>query len=978
MLCKRLLRLSIFAGLMVFSTIVFAQTRVITGKVTDSKDGSPIIGASVLVKGSSVGTVTGADGEFSISVPEKAGILEVSSVGYTTQDVNITGQSNIAVSLVASALTENLNEVIVIGYGTAQRKDVTGAVASLSNKDFSSGVITNPMQQVAGKVPGLVITQPSGDPNQTVSIRLRGQTSLNGNQSPLIVVDGTPLSDPNQISNINPNDIASYDVLKDASATAIYGSRGANGVIIINTKKGRSGKGTVEYNGYVGFDKNAKKYDFLNAQEYIKNGGPNKDGNTDWVDAITQTGFTQNHSVAISGGVGGFNYRGGATYMNQKGIIINTGREMYALNFNGQQKALDGKLDIKLGINSTFTNRKYADYGIFYFVQNIPPTEPIYLANGNYNPYVDFDVFNPLQRQYAQLNKGNERLNQYSGSADYELVRGLKVGVAGSLSYFSKQTDYFKPTLSGENNVNSGNKYLEHDNMMRGDFHINYSKAFGRHNIAATAVYENNYFSYDNFRAQGENYLYEDNTNNDLGSGNPAANIIGSYKRAYKLISFLGRVVYNYDSKYYLTASLRRDGSSKFGTRNQWGYFPSVSGAWRLSNEDFIKNISWINELKLSAGFGLTGNSDAIDPYKNLLLLGSTNTYYNPATPNFAYRRAYSPVQNANPDLKWETRQGFNIGLDFTLFSNRLSGNLNVFNDKTRDLLYNYTVPVPPFFVNNIYANVGNLSNKGVELQLNTSIVQKNRFRWDLGGQISFIKTKVEKLSGTYAGFDVATDNIDAGYAQGRGLSNSPITYLKVGYSPYTFFLPHFVGLDKDGKQLFDDGKGGKVTSTELNNDMKRYTDPAPKFTYGINNNLSYGQWGLNFFLRGISGQKLFSNTRMNIDNISGLQGRNTTLSGIESGNKDIKVPSDLWLLNASFLRLDNATLSYTFKTFSDNIKNIRLYITGNNLFVITKYKGLDPEIQVASTNNAYIDFNTGENGYYKSRGIVVGVNVTF
>lgn len=952
-----------------------AQSRIVTGTVTDSRDGTPVAGVTVTVKNSSQATQTNESGFYSLNVPSSGATLVFTYVGFETAELPVDGE---VLNASLNSSTTDLDNVVVIGYGTAQRKDVTGAVASVSNKDFSSGVITNPMQQVAGKVPGLVITQPSGDPNQTMSIRLRGQTSLTGNQSPLIVVDGTPLSDPNQIANINPNDIASYDVLKDASATAIYGSRGANGVIIINTKKGRSGRGTVEYNGYVGFDKNAKKYDFLGAKEYIDNGGPDKGGNTDWVDAITQTGRTHSHNVAIAGGTrGGFNYRGGVTYMNQKGIIINTGREMYALNFNGQQKAIDDKLDIKLGVNSTFTNRKYADYGIFYFVQNIPPTEPVYLPDGRYNPYVDFDVFNPLQRQYLQLNKGNERLNQLSGSVDYELLRGLKVGAAGSLSYFTKQTDFFKPTLSGENNVNNGNRYLENDNMMRGDFHINYSKIFGLHSVSATGVYENNYFSFDNFRAAGENYLNEDNLNNDLGSGNPAANQIGSYKRAHKLISFLGRVVYNYDSKYYLTASLRRDGSSKFGKNSQWGYFPSVSAAWRLTNEPFIKNFSWINDLKVSIGFGLTGNSDAIEPYRNLLLLGSTNTYYNPATPNFAYRRAYSPIQNANPDLKWETRQGLNLGLDFALF-NRLRGNLNIFNDKTKDLLYNYTVPVPPFFVNNIFANVGDLSNKGVELQLDADVVNTGRFQYNLGGQISFVKTKVEKLSGTYAGFEVATDDIIAGSAQGRGLSNSPITYLKVGYSPYTFFLPHYVGLNAEGKQLFDDGKGGTVTSTELNNDMKRYIDPAPKFTYGINNNLTYGQWNLNFFLRGVGGQKLFSNTRMNIDNISGLQGRNTTASGVASGNKDIKVPSDLWLLDASFLRMDNATLSYTFKKISSYISNMRLYVTGNNLFVITKYRGLDPEIQVASTNNAYIDFNTGENGYYKSRGVVLGVNVTF
>ncbi len=384
-----------FLLLMVLCTLsVFSQTKTITGKVTDEK-GTAVPGASILEKKSQSGTAADADGNFHITVPDNTTAVEVSAIGFITQNVVISGTEPLTIVLKEEQKSD-LNEVVVVGYGTARRKDVTGAVSSLSSKEFNKGTISNPMQQVAGKVPGLVITQPSGDPNQTVNIRLRGQTSLTGNQSPLIVVDGVQLPDPNMISTISPADIVSYDVLKDASATAIYGSRGANGVILISTKKGSAGRTQVDYSGSIGFDKNAKKYDLLNAQDFLAAGGTTNNqaappynftltnGNTDWIDAITRTGFSTNHSLGISGGTGGFNYHGSFSYLNQKGIVINTGKEMYGLNFNAQQKALNNKLTINLGINSNRVNRKYADPTIFYYVLQMPPVAPLYDSSGGY------------------------------------------------------------------------------------------------------------------------------------------------------------------------------------------------------------------------------------------------------------------------------------------------------------------------------------------------------------------------------------------------------------------------------------------------------------------------------------------------------------------------------------------------------------------------------------------------------------------
>ncbi|QES87291.1 SusC/RagA family TonB-linked outer membrane protein [Rhizosphaericola mali] len=989
------------------STNLFAQTAILKGRVIDEK-GNPIANATVANADGNEKVETQENGIFSLKIPINVSNLNIAHVGFVSKVIQIQNLNDSVIVKLAEVVSP-LDEVIVVGYGTAKKKDVTGSIVNLTSKDFNKGgVITNPIQQVAGKVAGLVVTQPSGDPNQNVNIRLRGQTSLTGNQSPLIVVDGVQLPDPNMISTIAPGDIVSYDVLKDASATAIYGARGANGVILIGTKHGASGKAQVDYAGSVTMDHRAKKYDLLNASEYLAAGGKTNNaaappynytlsnGNTDWMDAITRTGVTTNQNIGISGGSPTFNYHGSFNYINQQGIIINSGKEMYGINFNAQQKSFDNKLVITMGINSNRVNRKYVDPSIFYYVLEMPPVAPIYDSSGGYYGFFNsFDVNNPVPKQKMQINKGTDQTMLINGSIDYELIKGLKLGVTGAMSFYNLQVDYFQPVLPGYGNINKAGKYTENNNSKRGDIHANYLKELGKHSINATAVYEYNKFTYDNYAAVGQNYIYEGYENNNLGGGNPERNIINSTKNGYLLISFLGRIMYNYDSRYYLTASLRRDGSDKFGSAHQWGYFPSISASWRINREKFMEGVTWINDLRLGAGFGRTGNADGLAPYQTLSLYGPSGIYYSPSTPAYSYPTSYTASQNPNKDLRWETRQGVNVQLEFGLFKNRLSGSVNVFSDKTKDMIYNYTVPTPPFFVNNIWANVGDLTNKGWEIQLNGDVIRSNDFKWNLGGQISFVKTRVANLSGTYNGYELNTDQIIAGSAAGRGLSNAYLTYLKVGYSPYVFFLPHYVGLDADGKELFDNGNGGTVGSAGLNNDMKRYINPAPKFTYGINNSFSYKNWDLNFFLRGVSGQKVYNGVRMLIDNVGGLNNGNMTRSGLASGDKDDKILSDKWLENASFLRLDNATISYSFKKLSSKVDNLRVYFTGNNLFVITKYRGLDPEVQITSSsyldgstgakttlNNAYIDQvytgNNSDNAYYKSRSFTLGVNLSF
>ncbi|HVX28025.1 MAG TPA: SusC/RagA family TonB-linked outer membrane protein [Parafilimonas sp.] len=990
MISNRLLKALILCPILLFLAIASqAQTKTITGKILDEK-GNPIVGASIVVKGGKSGTTTDATGHFSLVAPAATTAVTISYIGYASQDLDVTTQSS-DVSISLQPTNSNLSDIVVVGYGTAHKKDLTGAVAVVTAKNFNQGNVTNPVQQIQGKVAGLVITTPGGDPNQPPLIRLRGQTSLTGGQNPLIVVDGIALDDPNQLNNIPPSDIQTYNVLKDASATAVYGARGANGVIEITTKKGVSGQARVDYNGYVGVDVNAKKYDMLSAGQWksalqslgIDPGSLDKGANTDWQDAITRTAFSHNHTLAVSGGSKGFTFRASGSYLNQQGIVLSSGKEEFGLRFNATEKALNDKLNIQIGVTTTQTNRNLINYNDLTKIFNTPPTYPVYNDDGSYFYFSDFEQYNAVAHLNQEVNYAKEYLTLMYGTVDYQFFHGLTAGVTGSINNFNGQDHYFVPAFPVEATINQATDDNYNTDSRHGNIHINYLNQFGKHNIGFTGVYEYNYYTDNGMNIHGQNFLVPQNQDNNFSSAIDASQTSANTgKDEYKLISFLGRVTYNYNEKYYITASYRRDGSSKFGVNNRWGDFPSFDVAWRITQEKFMQGVSWLSELKLRAGYGVTGNSDAITPYATLLLYGPIGRFYDPA--NSVYPQAYAPIQNANPDLKWEERHGKNIGLDYGILNSRINGSVDYFDDKTVNLLFDYTVPVPPFFINSILANVGTLTNKGVEFSINADIVRGRKFTWNAGGQITFLKTRIESLSGTYAGYPIKTDQIGSGTAVGRGLSSYPITYLTPGYAPYVFYLPHFEGVDANGNQLFDSAGVKALTQDQNPNPTKYYIDPSPKFNYGINNTFTYGNWTLNFFMRGVVGQKIFNNTRLDFDNINRLPGNNVTKEALTNGIKDAAAVSDLWLEKASFLRMDNASLSYTFQHVK-GIESLRAYVAANNVFVITPYKGLDPEIQTqdtnigGTTNQAYIDVSYYGNAFYpKTRSFTLGVSVSF
>lgn len=992
---KTLLKVSCFILLCLFVKPALAQNVSITGKVTDSKDGSALPGVSVVIKGTNTGTVTDVNGNFKLSAKSASGTLVVSFVGYDRQEVPIS-TSGMKISLTSNSTALNEVAVVSIGYGTARKKDVTGAVEQLSSKNFNQGAVINPVDQLSGKVAGLTITQPGGDPNQSASVRLRGQSSLSGGLSPLFVVDGIILDDPNQFQNIPPDDIASYDVLKDASAAAIYGSRGANGVIIVTTKKGSAGKAQISYDGLIGSAVQSKYYDLLNRSQYVDAisqikgvtvSSYDKGGDVDWQKAITRTAMQQRHSVSIMGGTNNFNYVGSANYQDQQGIVLGSDKKQLGLRFAGELKAMDNKLDVKMGIQNVSTNRGLVLYDNFSYMYNAPPTYPIKNANGSYNEFTDFNLENPVEHINEESFRLYEYLTLINGSLDYTIVNGLKIGAQGAISRNNVQGHAFMPTFADQANLNAAEQSNENTNSYKANVHVTYDNTWGKSTLSFFGGYEYNDYLYDNFTAYGRQYITPVQQDNNLGAGVQTYDAIGSYKDEFELQSLIGRANYNYDNRFYVTGTIRMDQSSKFGSEFQKGYFPSFDVAYRFK-KDFLSNVKWIDDIKIRLGYGVTGNSDAISPYGTLETIAPAAKYYNGATDQ--YLTSYQVNQNANPALKWEERHGRNIGLDFSLFGSRINGNVNYFNDKTTNLLYSYTVPTPPFVINNILANVGSLTNKGLEIALNGDAVKGQKFSWNVGGQISFVKTTVTSLSGTfsYAGvnYPLNSSQIPTGYAVGRGLSSNPITFLKPGYSPYVFYLPHYTGTNSAGDQTFDG-----QTIAQNANPAGHYIDPAPKFNYGITNTFNYGAWSLNFALRGVYGQKIFNNTLLDVATVTRLPGANVTREALTNGIKDSPVASDLWLENASFLRLDNATLSYAFSNVSF-ANSLRVFISTNNLFVITHYKGLDPEVKTenatggsilfgsnlnGSNNQAYIDANYGGQAYYpRVRSFTFGVNI--
>ncbi|QNF33054.1 TonB-dependent receptor [Adhaeribacter swui] len=975
----------------------------LTGKVTDEK-GEPIPGATVVLKGSSAGAATGADGTFTLSVPETAGTLVISFIGYTTQEKAFTGPGAINVTLAED--TKTLQEVVVVGYGTQQKKDVTGSVTQVTAKEFNSGVNPNPLQAIQGKVAGLVITQPNGDPNQNPTIRLRGYTSLAGGSDPLYVVDGI-IGVP--INSISPTDIETMDVLKDASASAIYGSRAANGVIIITTKRGKAGTTSVSFNNYVAADIISNRLDLLDANAYreqvakIKGEGSLNDNlrfpkdpsgqgyNTDWFDQISRTGMTNNHDLSIMGGSEAFSYRGSINYIKREGVIKNTGFNRLTGRINLDQKALNNRLNVQYSLSYTQTDQENRNDNIIARATLFLPTLPVKNPDGSYYEIPGTqDLYNPVAMLNNYQNNDFKRVMIGAMNIKYEVLDGFVVGVNGALKNDNTVNSqaYNRNVLAYTSNQGNTSRNLYQTNNKLLEITGSYTKSLGgvnNFNVLGGYSYQDNVD--DGFGANNNNYisgLYEQFGYNNLSGGRGTllsgrSDYATSYRNRTTLVSFFGRATVNLQDKYNLTATVRQDGSSKFGANNKWAVFPSFAAGWTISNESFLQGNKALSYLKLRAGWGQTGNSEGISPYQSLFLYGRQGTYYDGSIGDFV--PGYAVTQNSNPNLKWEIIQQANIGIDFTLFG-RINGTVDVYDKRTKDMLYNYNVPSNgQYFVNTITANVGEMSNKGIELSLSSDIVKTDNFSWNARIVGTAYKNNIESLQNDM--FDVGI--IRYNEFGGRGLSDVFASQLREGHPLGEFFIPKFEGFSTDGKVLME-GQDGTPTTDYTKAKLYEAGVAQPRLSASFINTFQHGNFDLNFQLRGVFGNKIMNNLRSNLT-IPGsiLESNQLTEIANYQTNYSANQLSDLWLESGAFVRLDNFQLGYNVPVNAKIVKNARVYFGGNNLFVITKYKGIDPELEVRGDlrdngrsqrpNTLGLD-NTGI--YPKTRSFQLGVNLTF
>lgn len=973
----------------------------VTGTVVDAED-EPLIGATVLVKGSSVGTSTDYDGNFTIAAAQGKTLI-VSYVGYTTQEVTVKG-NNIKVTLKED--TALLDEVVVIGYGTMTRKDITGSISTVNAKDLNVGAYTDPGQLLQGKVPGLVVVQNS-DPNGGVnSMTLRGASTLNGSTSPLYVVDGIPGVNLNLIP---PSDIESIDVLRDASATAIYGSKAANGVIIVTTKKGSEGPARVTYSGYVSWEKIANDHKMMTADELrsyaetydipIKN---DKGANTNWADEVQRTGFATSHSLAISGGNKSTNYAASINYTKRDGIIRGVGNNLFTGRALVETKMLKDRLTINIGVNGNVRNEWGVPRGIeggsvYEGMYYYSPLVPVRNENGTW--YSDKSIsqnYNPLSLVYENRSMATFRRMQFTGKASLLIIDGLMLNA--NFSYENQNYHYRDYTsLLSQNNTRHGesSRNVTDDWHKLMEIYANYDKTFKDvHKLALMAGYSwEDHKNGDGFGARGYNY-YDDQLGwNNIGAANSwdADPVWGNLQSHTRMISFYARANYSYAGRYIAQAAVRRDGASVFGSNNKWATFPSASLAWRLSEESFIKDTGIFTDLKLRAGWGQSGNSQGFDIYTARFFYdfnGQRFDYVDPVTGEVTSYKTITSARNVNDNLKWETTTMLNLGLDFAFLNGRINGTIEWYNKTTKDMIWDYTVSLAKYPVNWITANVGKMRNRGIEVTINAVPIQGRNWNWTTSLNLSHNSNKVVSVTSD----EFNETNLNQYDPHLPGLSQGCSTQRIVEGKPIgSFYLWDWAGYDDNGRSTFYryDGNGNHILDADGNpevtyqpgeNDRIYMGNAQPKLTMGWNNTVTWKNWDLNIFFTGVFGQKIFNEPHAYFSYIASIsQGKNVMSSVWDDQlpTDDLAhYPSQRYLENGSYFKLSTLTLGYTFRNcFNGWLKDVRLYISGNNLFTITKYTGRDPEINLGGLAPGH---DTRSDHYPRTRQVLVGVNVNF
>ena len=973
--------------LLSFSLIALAQQKV-TGKEKDSS-GEPVIGASVVVKGNNtMGTITDFDGNFMLDVPTKS-VLVISYIGYVTQEVPTAGKKSLEIILKED--TKTLDEVVVIGYGTQRKGDVTSSVASVKADNFVKGAVKDVGQLIQGKVAGLAITNPNGDPTGSTQIRLRGTNTIGGaNTAPLVLIDGIP----GELGTVAPEDVESVDVLKDGSAAAIYGTRGTNGVILITTKQAKGVDiNQVEYNGYVSTSLIAKKLDMLNADEF-RTLYPDQDhgADTDWIDEISRTPISHVHNLSLMGGNSKTNYIANLNYASRQGIMKKSDFESFQGRIEVTHRMFDDKLKLKFGLfgkknqmESTTSGGSFRGW-VYGQATRRNPTDPVRNEDGTWNENVSkFEYENPLALLYEA--EGNVKKTQlrYNGNIVYNPIKDLTLsavfsyirdnmnrGYGETLSHISALRD----GLAGWSSVGA---YTKMEKLM--ELTAQYNKEIGAHKFSVLGGYSYNETDFEELWI--DNYGFQDDYfggwhNIGIGSAlkDGKANI-GSKKTPTNLIGFFGRATYSFKNRYLLMGALRYEGASQlWGTDNAWGLFPSVSVGWRITEEAFMKNQKIFDDLKLRVGYGVTG-SQPKDPFLGVAML----KYGSYAFVNGNWIQTIVPASNPNPDLKWEEKKETNIGLDFVSWGGRLSGSIDYYNRDVDGLIYEYGVPTPPNLYNKTMANGGTMRNRGVEVLVTVVPVQNKDFEWSTTGTFSLNSNKLISLSGSI--FKSDYDYFNTGTVEYSG-QVADSHRVQVGESIGNFYGFKVVDVDSEGRWIYEDRNGELVNYKDFTHapeDKHVIGNGLPKWYAGWNNTLRYKNFDLNVTMRGAFGFQIINGGRMNYENVKNsrfenrLKSVNDLVFGKHTLSPEVEPEfNSYYVEDGDYWKIDNITLGYSFGQVGKYIKSLRIYGSVLNALTITGYKGIDPEV---STDGLTPGYDTRDR-YPSVRSFTFGVNVKF
>ena len=978
--------------MLLFATLTASAQQVkVTGTVTDP-GGEPLVGVSV--KAGATGAITDIDGKYSVEVAS-SGSISFSYVGFETIMEKVNGRKTINVTL--KEKNDVLNEVVVIGYGTMDKKELTSAISHVGEKDFLTISSLDPSMMIQGKVAGVSITNTgAGDPNNQASIQIRGVSSRSAGLGPLVVIDGVP---GGNLTNINPNDIASFDILKDGAASAIYGTRGSNGVIVVTTKKGtKDGNMHTSYSGMASWDVIKNELKMMNADEYrdVRLGwgdtGVDLGGNYDWLDGVSRTGFATQHTLSMSGGNAQSNYRVSVDYRNAHGIDLRSKREEYGARASMMHTTKGGLFTLTANVAPRIIYRDQADWSVFKDAIEANPTTPL-MDPENPARYYNFQGqvvgSNPVERQKLEKDHGDTKLLDWDGTVKLNLLplllpngkgnHNLSTQVMFADHQYDNNNSWFRPSTSTIciNNGHDGeaSRSYSKERQYVLEWLTNYTGTFGKHNVKGMAGYSYQYSQYEGLNNENKDFPNDGLTYNNMGTGEYAKEegkvLMGSYKNDCKLIAFFGRVSYDFDGKYMFTASLRHEGSSKFGVDNKWGNFPAVSAGWRISQENFMKDIKWINDLKLRADYGVTGNQD-FGSYNSLNTMTGFGYYFY----NGKYFQVWGPSKNVNPDLKWEKGKNWNIGIDFSLFNNRVYGSFNYFNRKQQDLLGNYKVSVPPYLFDETFVNVGTMKNTGFEFDINVKAVTTKDFSYDFNVVGATMSNKFVDFSNSqYVGQD---------YYDVAGTSD-PYPYynlqrIQKGKSIGNFYMWKYAGHTTDGEWLVYDKDGDIIRASQASDaDRQKVGNGMPKFTMSTSHNFRYRNFDLSLFFRGAFGYDIFNihdfyyGTRNFTGNRSHkAYGKNFQISGTAN-----PVVCDYFLEKGDYLKLDMVTLGYTFNPKSCRfLDRVRLYGTMKNVFTLTKFSGVDPSTYQV---NGLTPGAQGSRTYFPStRQFIVGLQVDF